>query len=369
MHSALPTRRRHRAVAAASAAFVLLAAACGDSDSSESPSTTGEATTGSTVSDATVPEVASPTELEVNPDCAELVSSPNVSAIVGDGPVNAEAPTDASVRFYSIDDADAPAAVVAGQEISALAVLDDVEAQLVQEESLNGGISNDRGAEPGSYTTAVTAQTLDILVFESLVNRELAARAIVVDATACEDALTRLGAPPAGFDAGFLERVVARQAAVEALAADLIKGEALEVPPCVRHILVETAEEAEAVFTRLDAGEEFGAIAMEVSTDPGSGAEGGVLGCQPLTQWVPEFANALAELEVGERSGAVQSDFGFHIIERIDTIEEWVGTAEIEAKDRALQEWAMLTLPTAEVEIDERIGTWNSESATIEPAS
>lgn len=82
-----------------------------------------------------------------------------------------------------------------------------------------------------------------------------------------------------------------------------------------RHILVKTKEEAEAIVKRLDAGESFEAIAKEVSTDPGSGANGGDLGWFGPGQMVPEFEQAAFALEVGAYSKEpVQSQFGWHVI-------------------------------------------------------
>ena len=82
-----------------------------------------------------------------------------------------------------------------------------------------------------------------------------------------------------------------------------------------RHILVKTKEEAEAIIKRLDAGESFEDIAKEVSTDPGSGTNGGDLGWFGPGQMVPEFEQAAFALEVGAYSKEpVQSQFGFHII-------------------------------------------------------
>jgi peptidyl-prolyl cis-trans isomerase C len=82
-----------------------------------------------------------------------------------------------------------------------------------------------------------------------------------------------------------------------------------------RHILVKTKEEAEAIIKRLDAGESFEAIAKEVSTDPGSGANGGDLGWFGPGQMVPEFEKAAFALEVGAYSKEpVQSQFGWHVI-------------------------------------------------------
>ena len=82
-----------------------------------------------------------------------------------------------------------------------------------------------------------------------------------------------------------------------------------------RHILVKTKEEADAIIKRLDAGEKFEDIAKEVSTDPGSGANGGDLGYFGPGQMVPEFEKAAFALEVGSYTKEpVQSQFGWHII-------------------------------------------------------
>lgn len=58
------------------------------------------------------------------------------------------------------------------------------------------------------------------------------------------------------------------------------------------------------------------------SDDPGSKSNGGVLGWYDLaelgTTFVPQFANAVATLKVGEVSQPVRSDFGYHIIEVTD---------------------------------------------------
>ncbi|MEP6468571.1 MAG: peptidylprolyl isomerase [Chloroflexota bacterium] len=58
------------------------------------------------------------------------------------------------------------------------------------------------------------------------------------------------------------------------------------------------------------------------SDDPGSKANGGVLGWYDLaelgTTFVPQFANAVATLDVGEVSQPVRSDSGYHIIEVTD---------------------------------------------------
>jgi len=85
-----------------------------------------------------------------------------------------------------------------------------------------------------------------------------------------------------------------------------------------RHILVATEEEAQAVIDRLNNGEEFGALAAELSQDTGSGANGGDLGWFGKGAMVAPFEEAAFNLKVGEISQPVQSDFGWHVIQVID---------------------------------------------------
>lgn len=87
-----------------------------------------------------------------------------------------------------------------------------------------------------------------------------------------------------------------------------------------RHILVETEEEALGIIARLDAGEDFAALAKEHSLDTGSAANGGDLGYfatngATTSKMVDEFTAGAVALEIGEYSTTpVESQFGYHII-------------------------------------------------------
>jgi peptidyl-prolyl cis-trans isomerase C len=80
------------------------------------------------------------------------------------------------------------------------------------------------------------------------------------------------------------------------------------------HILVATAEEAEKLKADLAGGADFAELAKAHSTDTGSGANGGDLGWFGLGMMVKPFEDAVVAAKVGEVSGPVQSEFGYHLI-------------------------------------------------------
>src|SRR5690625_3706426 len=85
----------------------------------------------------------------------------------------------------------------------------------------------------------------------------------------------------------------------------------------VRHILVEDEEQAKDLIAAISSGEiSFEEAAKQDSIDPGSGANGGDLGWSPASNYVPEFAQAVEDLDKGQMTDArVQSQFGCHIIQ------------------------------------------------------
>ena len=94
--------------------------------------------------------------------------------------------------------------------------------------------------------------------------------------------------------------------------------------------------EAEEVRGMLEAEDaDWNAIADEHSDDTGSGSRGGDLGWSDPenSPYVPEFSAALAELEVGEISEPVRSDFGWHVIQKTGERE----SPQAEAEDIAAQ--------------------------------
>ncbi|MFK7858626.1 MAG: peptidylprolyl isomerase [Granulosicoccus sp.] len=85
------------------------------------------------------------------------------------------------------------------------------------------------------------------------------------------------------------------------------------------HILLENADDALKVIAELDAGKSFDEAAREYSIDPAGEENGGDLGWFVGSTMVPEFAEAIAIMEVGDVSReAVKSEFGYHIINLVD---------------------------------------------------
>ena len=120
------------------------------------------------------------------------------------------------------------------------------------------------------------------------------------------------------------------------------------------HILFDMndQETAQSVLDQINAGTlDFTEAAKEYSTDTGSAQNGGDVGWDQLTSFVSEYQTALDDLSVGQVSGLVESDYGWHIIkctdefvppEEITSIDqlplEFVDTYRQDAKQQAQQE-------------------------------
>jgi len=83
------------------------------------------------------------------------------------------------------------------------------------------------------------------------------------------------------------------------------------------HILVKTEKEVNTILKRLKKGEKFSKIAKDVSLCP-SKKRGGDLGTFGRGQMVKEFEKAAFALQKGEISGMVKTQFGYHIIKRLE---------------------------------------------------
>lgn len=167
------------------------------------------------------------------------------------------------------------------------------------------------------------------------------------------------------------ELLLEREGAVTDEEVDAFVDETIrsQTEVCASHILLDTEEDAMAALERVEGGEDFGEVAMDVSTGP-SGPDGGDLGCALLGNYVPEFAIGAFEAEVGVPTDPVQSSFGWHLIlvsERtdpdvdLDVVRENAATV-LSAQDgqNLVQEWLLGVVAEADVTVEPEYGEWVS---------
>lgn len=162
--------------------------------------------------------------------------------------------------------------------------------------------------------------------------------------------LARLGVP-------FIERerqsltlqklaaeIAAREAGVDEAALRLAYEKAPEYELIVRHVVIlaerwrpeaeraRARERAEAALRRVRAGEAFARVAAELSEEPGAAERGGLLHPGRRGSWVPAFWAAASRLAVGEVSGVVETEYGFHVLK----LEERRALPLEEVRDQAI---------------------------------
>mgnify|MGYP001492676838 FL=1 len=81
-----------------------------------------------------------------------------------------------------------------------------------------------------------------------------------------------------------------------------------------QHILVEERELAESLLVEIQQGADFSELARIHSIDTSTKDSGGDLGYFERDIMVPEFDKVVFEMDIGELSEVVETDYGFHII-------------------------------------------------------
>jgi peptidyl-prolyl cis-trans isomerase D len=134
----------------------------------------------------------------------------------------------------------------------------------------------------------------------------------------------------------------------------------------------EALELAANASVRLSNGEEFRALALELSSDTASAEEGGDIGFTDGSAFPPELEEALDELALNEVSGPVITDFGVHLVkltednenvyqsfeELSERLERELKSAEVEALfAQKLADLSNLAFETADLtQISEELG-------------
>ena len=199
--------------------------------------------------------------------------------------------------------------------------------QLVQQELLAGTVSLDNQAT----RLSIENETRTVLATEALAR-------ITLEATSEENVV----------------------AAYEAEVANFVPGQEYRAS----HILVETEEEALALVADLEGGADFAELAREKSTGP-SGPSGGELGWFGPGAMVAPFDEAVQAMEPGSFSAPVQTQFGWHVINLVETREtpppsleqrygplaEQLQNAAVEAYITQLEVDGEITRPEIEVDV------------------
>ncbi len=141
------------------------------------------------------------------------------------------------------------------------------------------------------------------------------------------------------------------------------------------HILVKTKAEADDIYAQVTANgadeQTFRDLAKKESTDTGSGENGGELGKAPAGNYVPEFAAAVAELEPGEISKPVKTQYGWHVIylrdKEVTPFEEAKTDLAANQSPQAFEDWLRMTLGEDQVTVDPSYGRWDVETLMVVP--
>ena len=84
----------------------------------------------------------------------------------------------------------------------------------------------------------------------------------------------------------------------------------------MRHVLLGSAEAAEAVAKRLRGGANFAKLAKDESLDASTAADGGKLPPSIFGEVIPELEEVVFRMRVGEIGGPLKSKFGYHVMRK-----------------------------------------------------
>jgi peptidyl-prolyl cis-trans isomerase D len=121
-----------------------------------------------------------------------------------------------------------------------------------------------------------------------------------------------------------------------------------------RHILVKTQAEAVIVLDRINKGEDWAAVAAEVSLDTSNKDNGGDLGWFTRGRMVKAFEDAAFALAPGEISQPIETQFGWHVIQVVDHKTFQVSETDYQtAQETKYNEWFTKIKETAVIKIND----------------
>ena len=271
-----------------------------------------------------VPPSEGITPVPTNTAVQEATPPPATATIAQPSPtatVVAPSPTPTSERPL--------AATVNGQPI----LLGDYQEEMARFEAAMVGQGFDLESEDGKARLAqMRRQVLDSMIEQVLIEQATAKEGVVISEEELEEVVQESieeGGGQASFEEWLRTSNLTYEEFKEELRFQLLALAIFErvtgsVPIAAeqvhaRHILVQTEEEAQAILTRLQAGEDFAALARQLSQDQNTKEAGGDLGFFHRGQLIsPELEEAAFALQPGQSSGVVRSQFGYHIVQVLE---------------------------------------------------
>jgi len=244
------------------------------------------------------------------------------------------------------------AALVNGQPI----LLADYQQEIARFEAAMAGQGFDLKSEDGQAMLAqMRRQVLDSMIEQVLISQTATQEGMAVSEEELE-AVIQQSIEEGGGQASFEEWLQTSDLTYEdfkeeirfqLLAQAIFERLAASVPTTAeqvhaRHILVQTAEEAQAILAQLQVGGDFVALARERSQDENTKETGGDLGFFPRGQLIsPELEEAAFALQPGQISEVVQSQFGYHIIQVLEKVTDRPLPLEVlnSLKEQAFAAW------------------------------
>lgn len=141
-------------------------------------------------------------------------------------------------------------------------------------------------------------------------------------------------------------------------------------PPTVRAIVTATQEEAQAAQDRVSGGEDFNAVAADVSID-GSASAGGEVGPLAPGSLPPELEDPLLAAADGDLVGPIALQDVFVVAERVapQALEEVRGEIEAGLRDQAagslLDEFQADLNASDDIVVNPRFGRWDPQAGTV----
>jgi len=160
---------------------------------------------------------------------------------------------------------------------------------------------NEQGLTPADFRE----QVRDGIIINKLINKEIASRITVTDAEISD----YYDHNKASFDAPETEYHLAQ-----------IEVTPFSGPPAHKDDeaknIIASERKIEALYARLQRGDDFGAVAQQYSEDAKTAPGGGDMGFIPASSLSsnPQLKQAITSLKVGEISGIFRTPSGFHII-------------------------------------------------------